>query len=36
MWSIADLIAALMDLADQFPFLADFINKIIEILQGIG
>lgn len=33
---MADLIAFLMDLADQYPQIADFINQVIEILQGLG
>ena len=36
MGSIADIIAALMDLADQYPQFADIINQIIGILQGFG
>lgn len=34
--SIADIIALLMDLAEQYPFLADIINQVITILQGLG
>ena len=36
MWGIAELIALLMDLAEQFPQFADIINQIIGILQGFG
>ena len=34
--SIADLIALLMDLANQYPEYADIINQIIAFLQGLG
>ena len=33
--SLADVIAYLMDLAEQYPDFADFINQIIEILQNL-
>ena len=33
-YSMADIIALLMDLAEQYPQYADYINQIIEILQG--
>ena len=33
--SIADLIAYLMDLAEQYPDFADIINQIIGILQNL-
>lgn len=33
---IADLIALLMDFAEQYPEFADLINQVIAILQGLG
>lgn len=33
---MADIIAALMNLADQYPQFADIINQIIAALQGFG
>lgn len=34
--SIADIIALLMDWADQYPQFADVLNQIIAFLQGFG
>lgn len=36
MGSLADVIAMLMDLAEQYPAYADFINQVIGCLQNFG
>jgi hypothetical protein len=35
MFNFAEIIAILMDLADQYPQFADIINQAIAFLQGL-